>query len=121
MTFAIWLSILNFRLSRGDYMKAPEIKVKVAIGLALTFIVLNIVDIIITWQAVQLGAVELNFLIMGSVLALGFFPSILFKLGISSGIAAIMLHRGQFIVLIIAVSIVSLVCVLNLITVSNLS
>ena len=101
-------------------MIVPETKVKVSIGLALTFIVLNVVDILLTWQGLQLGALELNFFI-SPVLALGFLPSISFKLGISSGIAAIMLHRGQFSCLIIAVSILSLVCILNIITITSLS
>lgn len=99
---------------------ALETKVKVAIGLALTFIVLNVADILLTWHGLQLGALELN-LFISPVLALGFFPSISFKLGISSGIAAIMLHRGQFSLLIIAVSMLSFVCALNIITIANLS
>lgn len=119
MTFAIWLITLYFRLSRGDNTIALETKVKVAIVLALTFIVLNVADILLTWQALQRGALELNFL-MSSVLALGFFPSICFKLGISSGISAIMLYRGQFSYLIIAVSILSFVCALNIITIVKL-
>jgi hypothetical protein len=107
------------RLNRGDNTIATETKVRVAVGLAFAFIVLNVADILLTWQCLQLGAIELNF-IMSSVLQLGFFPSISFKLGISSGIAAIMLHRGQFSWLIIAVSMFSFVCALNIITLANL-
>ncbi len=99
---------------------ALETKVKVAIGLALAFIVLNVADILLTWHSLRLGAIELNF-IMSSVLQLGFFPSISFKLGISSGIAAIMLVRGQLSWLIIAVSMFSFICALNMITIVNLS
>ena len=108
------------RLSRGGNKIALETKVKVAIGLALTFIVLNVVDILLTWQGLQLGAFELNFFI-SSVLALGFIPSICFKLGISSGIAALMLYRGQVSLLITAVSILSFICALNIITIAHLS
>ena len=107
------------RLNGGGNTIAPETKAKVAIGLALGFIVLNVADILLTWQCLRLGAIELNF-IMSSVLQLGFFPSISFKLGISSGVAAIMLHRGQFSWLIIAVSMLSLVCALNIITLASL-
>ena len=108
------------RLNRGDNTIAPETKVKVAIGLALAFIVLNVADILLTWQCLRLGAIELNFF-TNSVLALGFFPSISFKLGISSGIAAIMLHQGRLSWLIIAVIMFSFVCALNMITIANLS
>ena len=107
------------RLNGGGNTITPEAKVKVAIGLALGFIILNVADILLTWQCLRLGAIELNF-IMSSVLQLGFFPSISFKLGISSGVAAIMLHRGQFSWLIIAVSMFSFVCALNIITLANL-
>lgn len=108
------------RLSRGDNKIALETKVKVAIGLALTFIVLNVADILLTWHGLRLGALELNFFI-SPVLALGFFPSISFKLGISSGISALMLYRGQFSLLIIAVSMLSFICAVNIITIANLS
>jgi hypothetical protein len=107
-------------LNRGGNTIALETKAKVAIGLALAFIVLNVADILLTWQCLRLGAVELNFF-MNSVLALGFFPSILFRLGIASGLAAIMLYRGQISWLIIAVSMFSFVCALNMLTIVNLS
>lgn len=115
--------IINAQHPRLNYrgkMITAETKVSVAIGLALTFIALNIVDILLTWQGLQLGAIELNFFIK-SILALGFFPSVAFKLGISSGIAAIMLHKGQFTTLIIGVSLLSLICIRNLIVIGNLS
>ena len=101
-------------------MIAAETKVNVAIGLALTFIVLNVVDILLTWQGLQLGAIELN-LFMNTVLGLGFFPSIALKLGIASGIAAIMLHKGQFTALIIGVSLLSFVCIRNVSVITSLS
>ncbi len=91
-----------------------------AIGLALVFIVLNVADILLTWQCLRLGAIELNFF-MNSVLALGFFPSILFRLGISSGLAAIMLYRGWLTWLIIAVIGFIFVCVNNVATLTSLS
>jgi hypothetical protein len=99
---------------------AAQTKVKVAIGLAIAFIALNIVDILLTWQGLQVGAIELNFFMHG-VLSLGFFSSVAFKLGVASGIAAIMLHRGQFTVLIIGVSLLSFVCVRNLMVIGQLS
>lgn len=101
-------------------MIAAETKVNVAIGLALTFIVLNVVDILLTWQGLQLGAIELN-LFMSTVLGLGFFSSIALKLGIASAIAAIMLHRGQFAALIIGVSLLSFVCIRNVSIITSLS
>ena len=101
-------------------MIATESKAKVAVGLALAFIVLNVADILLTWQALPLGATELNFF-MRDILALGFLPSIAFKLGISSGIAALMLHKGQLATLIIGVSVLSIVCVWNSQIISGLS
>jgi hydrogenase/urease accessory protein HupE len=101
-------------------MIAVQTKVKIAIGLAIAFIALNIVDILLTWQGLQLGAIELNFF-MNSVLSLGFFSSVAFKLGIASGIAAIMLHRGQFATLIIGVSLLSFVCIRNGMVIGHLS
>jgi hydrogenase/urease accessory protein HupE len=101
-------------------MIAVQTKVKIAIGLAIAFIALNIVDILLTWQGLQLGAIELNFF-MNSVISLGFFSSVAFKLGIASGIAAIMLHRGQFVTLIIGVSLLSFVCIRNGMVIGHLS
>lgn len=101
-------------------MIAARTKVNIAIGLALAFIALNVVDIILTWQGLRLGAIELNFL-MNSVLSLGFVSSVAFKLGIASGIAAIMLHRGQFAILIIGVSLLSFVCIRNMMVIGHLS
>ena len=101
-------------------MIAARTKVNIAIGLALAFIALNVVDILLTWQGMRLGAVELNFL-MNSVLSLGFVSSVAFKLGIASGIAAIMLHRGQFAILIIGVSLLSFVCIRNMMVIGHLS
>ena len=101
-------------------MIAVQTKVKIAICLAIAFIALNIVDILLTWQGLQLGAIELNFF-MNSVLSLGFFSSVAFKLGIASGIAAIMLHRGQFATLIIGVSLLSFVCIRNGMVIGHLS
>jgi hydrogenase/urease accessory protein HupE len=101
-------------------MIAVQTKVKIAIGLAIAFIALNLVDILLTWQGLQLGAIELNFF-MNSVISLGFFSSVAFKLGIASGIAAIMLHRGQFVTLIIGVSLLSFVCIRNGMVIGNLS
>ena len=96
-----------------------ERKVNVAIVLALVFVALNIVDILLTWRGMALGAVELNFY-MKKVLELGFFESIAFKLGISAGFAYIMLDRGHFSALIGAVSVLSAVCIWNLHVVSNI-
>ena len=96
-----------------------ETKAKIAIGLALSFIVLNVADILITWQCLQLGASELNFFIR-PLLELGFFSSISFKLGMSSGIAAIMLHKGKLASLTIAVFLFSFICTLNMITMADL-
>ncbi len=101
-------------------MIATQTKVKITVGLALAFVALNVVDILLTWQGLQLGAIELNFF-MHNILALGFFSSIAFKLGIASGIAAIMLHKGQFAMLIIGVSLLSFVCVRNLMVIGHLS
>ena len=101
-------------------MITARTKVNIAIGLALVFIALNVVDILLTWQGLRLGAIELNFLI-NSVLSLGFVSSVAFKLGIASGIAAIMLHRGQFAVLIIGVSLLSFVCIRNMMVIGHLS
>ena len=101
-------------------MTVSKTKTTVAIGLAIAFIALNIVDILLTWQGLKLGAIELNFF-MNSVLALGFFSSVAFKLGIASGIAAIMLHKGQFTVLIIAVGLLSFVCIRNMMVIGQLS
>jgi hypothetical protein len=92
----------------------------IAVTLAITFIVLNVVDILLTWQGLKLGAIELNFL-MDMVLERGFLSSIAFKLGIASGIAAIMLHKGQFAMLIVGVSLLSFVCVRNLAVIGQLS
>jgi hypothetical protein len=101
-------------------MIATRTKVNIAIGLAIIFIALNIVDILLTWQGLQLGAIELNFLIR-SVLSLGFFSSVAFKVGITSAIAAIMLHKGQFTMLIIGVSLLSFVCIRNMMVIGYLS
>ena len=101
-------------------MLAAQTKVKVAIGMAIVFIALNVVDILLTWRGLQLGAVELNFL-MQHVLALGFFSSVSFKLGVASGIAAVMLHKGQFNVLIVGVSLLSFVCIRNMMVIGQLS
>jgi hypothetical protein len=92
----------------------------IAVTLAITFIVLNVVDILLTWQGLKLGAIELN-LLMDMVLERGFLSSIAFKLGIASGIAAIMLHKGQFTMLIVGVSLLSFVCVRNLAVIGQLS
>lgn len=101
-------------------MTADRTKVNIAIGLAIVFIVLNIVDVLLTWQGLELGAIELNFL-MRSVIALGFFSSVAFKIGIASGIAAIMLHRGQFSLLVFGVGLLGFVCARNLIVIGQLS
>jgi hypothetical protein len=101
-------------------MIAARTKVNIAIGLAIAFIALNIVDILLTWQGLQLGAIELNFFI-SSVISLGFFSSVALKVGIASGIAAIMLHRGQFTMLIIGVSLLSFVCIRNMMVIGHLS
>jgi hypothetical protein len=101
-------------------MVEAQTKVKIASGLAITFIALNIVDILLTWQGLQLGAIELNFFMHG-VLSLGLFSSVAFKLGIASGIAAIMLHKGQFTVLIIGVGLLSFVCIRNMMVIGQLS
>jgi len=98
---------------------ATALKTRVAIGLAIAFIVLNIVDILLTWQGLRLGAIELNFF-MNSVLALGFASSVALKIGLSSGIAAIMLHRGQFAVMIIGVTLLSIVCARNVMVIEQL-
>ncbi len=95
-------------------------RVKIAIGLAMAFVALNIVDILLTWRGLQLGAIELNFF-MNSVLSLGFFSSVAFKVGIASGIAAVMLHKGQFTILIIGVSLLSFVCIRNMMVIGHLS
>ena len=95
-------------------------RANIAVTLALVFIILNIVDILLTWQGLKLGAIELNFL-MNSVLSLGFFSSIAFKLGVASGIAAIMLHKGQFAMLIVGVSLLSFVCIRNMAVIGQLS
>lgn len=102
------------------YMMTKSLKVNIAVILAIAFIVLNIVDILLTWQGLKLGAVELNFF-MSSVLSLGFASSIALKLGLSSGIAAVMLHKGQFSVLIIGVALLSFVCVRNMMVIDQLS
>jgi hypothetical protein len=101
-------------------MVEAQTKVKIASGLAITFIALNVVDILLTWQGLQLGAIELNFFMHG-VLSLGLFSSVAFKLGIASGIAAIMLHKGQFTVLIIGVGLLSFVCIRNMMVIGQLS
>ena len=101
-------------------MISAKVKVNTAIVLALAFIVLNIVDIILTWQGLKLGAIELNFFMKG-ILALGFASSISLKLGLASGIAAIMLHRGQFSVLVIGVGLLSFVCIRNMMVIEQLS
>jgi len=101
-------------------MTTADRRVNVAIGLALAFIVLNVADILLTWQGISLGASELNFF-MNKVLKLGIFSSVAFKVGVSSGIAAIMLQKGQFTSLIIAVSFLSFVCIRNVIVIANLS
>ena len=100
-------------------MITAERKVNLAIVLALAFVALNIVDILLTWRGVKLGAVELNFY-MNKVLELGFFESVAFKLGVSAGFAYIMLDRGHFSALIGAVSVLSAVCIWNLHVVSNI-
>ena len=99
-------------------MLTLERKVNVAIVLALAFVVLNVVDIMLTWQGINSGAVELNFF-MNKVLGLGFVESVAFKLGISAGFAFIMLERGHFYGLIGAVSVLSAVCIWNLHVISN--
>ena len=96
-----------------------ERKVNIAIVLALVFVALNVVDIMLTWRGIALGAVEINFY-MNKVLELGFFESVAFKLGVSAGFAAIMLDRGQFFALIAAVSVLSVVCIWNLHVISNI-
>jgi hypothetical protein len=101
-------------------MMVPETKTKVAVGLAITFVALNVFDILLTWQGLQLGATELNFF-MNKVLALGFIESVAFKLGIASGIVVIMLEKGQFTSLVIGVSFLSFVCVWNLQMIGNFS
>ena len=95
-------------------------KGNIAVVLALVFIALNIVDILLTWQGLSLGAIELNFL-MGHVLTLGYSSSIALKLGLASGLAAIMLHKGHFHALIIGVSLLSFVCVRNMMVIEQLS
>jgi hypothetical protein len=101
-------------------MIEAQTKGNIAIGLAITFIALNIADILLTWQGLKLGAIELNFL-MDRVLGMGFFSSVAFKLGIASGIAALMLHKGHFAALIIGVSLLSFVCIRNTMVIGCLS
>ena len=108
------------RLNRGDNSIATETKVKVAVGLAFAFIVLNVADILLTWQCLRLGGIEVN-LFVKPVLELGFFSSISLKLGLSSGIVAFMLYKGRLTWLVIAVIMFSFVCALNMITLANLS
>jgi hypothetical protein len=101
-------------------MTVAPTRTNVAIVLALAFIVLNVVDIVLTWHGLKLGAIELNFL-MKDLVKLGFFSSLAFKLGIASSIAAIMLYRGSFNTLIIGVSLVGFICIWNLNVITNLS
>ena len=106
-------------LSGDNRMMTLERKVNLAIVLALVFVALNVVDIMLTWRGIALGAVELNFY-MKKVLELGFFQSVAFKLGVSAGFAAIMLNRGHFAGLVGAVSVLSVVCIWNLHVISNI-
>jgi len=100
-------------------MVAPMTQARVAIWLAIAFIVLNVVDILLTWYGLKLGATELNFY-MSKVISLGYLQSIAFKLGISSGIVAVMLQKGQFTSLLIGVVLISLVCIWNFNVIGNL-
>lgn len=95
-------------------------RARIAVGLATAFITLNVVDILLTWQGLRAGAIELNFL-MKPILASGFASSIAFKLGAASGLAAIMLHRGQLATLIIGVSLLSFICVRNYMVIGQLN
>ena len=101
-------------------MIAPMTKARIATGLALAFIVLNVLDILLTWQGLRLGAVELNFY-MSKILGLGFFQSIAFKIGVSSGLVAFMLHKGQFNSLLAGVIIIALVCAWNVNVITSLA
>ena len=100
--------------------EAAVTRARIAAGLAMAFIVLNVLDIVLTWQGLKVGAIELNFL-MNNVLALGFSSSVAFKLGIASGLAALMLHRGQFAMLIVGVSLLGFICVRNSLVIGQLS
>jgi hypothetical protein len=101
-------------------MIAPMTKAKIAVGLALAFIVLNVLDILLTWYGLRIGAVELNFY-MSKVLGLGFFQSIAFKVGVSSGLVAVMLQKGQFNSLLVGVIIIALVCAWNVNVIASLA
>ena len=101
-------------------MITPMTQARVATWLALAFIVMNVVDILLTWYGLRLGATELNFY-MSKVLGLGFFQSIAFKVGISSSIVAVMLQKGQFTSLLAVVIIIALVCAWNFNVISNLA
>jgi len=101
-------------------LEVAAARAHIAVGLAMAFIVLNVVDILLTWQGLKVGAIELNFL-MNNVLALGFSSSVAFKLGIASGLAALMLHRGQLAMLTVGVSLLTFICIRNFMVISQLS
>ena len=101
-------------------LEAASTRSRIAVGMAMAFIVLNVLDIVLTWQGLKVGAIELNFL-MNNILALGFSSSVAFKLGIASGLAALMLHRGQFAMLIVGVSLLGFICVRNSLVIGQLS
>jgi hypothetical protein len=101
-------------------LEAAATRTRIAVGLAVAFIVLNVLDILLTWQGLRAGAIELNFL-MKNVLALGFASSVAFKLGVASGIAALMLYKGQFAMLIVGVSLLGFICVRNFMVIGQLS
>ena len=100
-------------------MIAPMMQARVAVWLAIAFIVLNVVDILLTWYGLRLGAAELNFY-MSKVLGLGFFQSIAFKIGVSSSFAAMLFQKGQFTSLLAGVVVIALVCAWNFNVISNL-
>lgn len=95
-------------------------RARIAVGLAIAFITLNVVDILLTWQGLRAGAIELNFL-MKPIIGYGFASSVAFKLGAASGLAALMLHRGQLATLIVGVSLLSFICVHNFTVIGQLN
>ncbi len=91
----------------------------IVLVLGLVFVTLNALDIMLTWRGMSTGGIELNSF-MNEVLKLGVFESVVFKLGVSAVLAAIMMKRKHVPSLLGAVVMMGIVCIWNFHVITNI-
>ena len=87
-------------------------KTRIMITLAVAFVLLNIVDMVLTLRALEAGASELN-PIMKAFIDMGFYNVIAVKVGIPAVIGLMMVLRRKLTSLAIVTTVLTGVCIWN--------